>query len=189
MTSQHNHAVLVVQSGGRVNYINATARQWLGLHEGEQPNLEVLARRIRPTDDFLKLCTTEGQMRFSVNGRPLEAVSYQVPGPIPALLGFPAPPRSCLHRAGESKELSESALKILTELSQSVAASPGLSATIQALLENVERLVPADVMEIKLWNARGADAYPLSHRVRARRIRTAARKRSCHNPRQDIPPS
>ena len=42
--SQHNHAVMVVQSGGRVNYVNAMARQWLGLHEGEQPNLEVLAR-------------------------------------------------------------------------------------------------------------------------------------------------
>ena len=84
--SQHNHAVMLVQSGGRVNYVNAMARQWLGLHEGEQPNLEVLARRIRPSDDFLKLCTTEGQMRFSVNGRPLEAVSYQVPGPIPSLL-------------------------------------------------------------------------------------------------------
>ena len=77
---------MIVQSGGRVNYINAMARQWLDLHEGEQPNLEVLARRIRPAEDFLKLCTAEGQMRFSVNGRPMEVVSYQVPGPIPALL-------------------------------------------------------------------------------------------------------
>jgi GAF domain-containing protein/nitrogen-specific signal transduction histidine kinase len=161
--TQHNHAVMVVQSGGRVNYINAMARQWLGLHEGEQPNLEVLARRIRPAEDFLKLCTTEGQMRFSVNGRPLEAVSYQVPGPIPSLLVSLRRPDIASTQGGEFNELSESTLKILTDLSQSVAASPGLSATIQALLENVQRLLPADVLEIKLWNA--ADKTLVSYRI------------------------
>jgi PAS domain S-box-containing protein len=150
--SQHNHAVMLVQSGGRVNYVNAMARQWLDIHEGEQPNLEVLARRIRPMDDFLKLCTTEGQMRFSVNGRPLEAVSYHVPGAIPSLLVSLRRPDLASTQTGEFKQLSESTLKILTDLSQSVAASPGLSATIQALLENMERLLPADVLEIKLWN-------------------------------------
>ncbi len=158
--SIHNHAVLVIQSGGRVNYINTTARQWLGLHEGESPSLEVLARRIHPTDDFLRLCNAEGQMRFSVNGRPLEVVSYQVPGPTPILLVSLRRPDLASNAAGESQELSESALKILTELSQSVAASPGLSATIQALLENVERLVPADVMEIKIWNAESHSLLP-----------------------------
>jgi GAF domain-containing protein len=161
--TQHNHAVMVVQSGGRVNYINAMARQWLGLHEGEQPNLEVLARRIRPAEDFLKLCTTEGQMRFSVNGRPLEVVSYQVPGPIPSLLVSLRRPDIASPQGSEFKELSESTLRILTDLSQSVAASPGLSATIQALLENVQRLLPADVLEIKLWNAE--DKTLVSYRI------------------------
>jgi hypothetical protein len=84
--SHHDHAVLIVQSGGRVDYANDTARQWLDLHDGEQPNLEVLARRIRPSEDFLKLCVGEGQVRFSVNGRPMEAVSYQIPGPAASLL-------------------------------------------------------------------------------------------------------
>ncbi len=158
--SPHNHAVMLVQSGGRVNYINTMARQWLGLHEGEQPNLEVLARRIRPTEDFLKICTTEGQMRFSVNGRPLEAVSYQVPGPIPALLVSLRRPDLASTQPGEFKEASESTLKILTDLSQSVAASPGLTATILALLENVERLLPADILEIKLWNAEEKTLVP-----------------------------
>jgi GAF domain-containing protein/sensor histidine kinase regulating citrate/malate metabolism len=161
--TQHNHAVIVVQSGGRVNYINTMARQWLGLHEGEQPNLEILARRIQPAEDFLKLCTTEGQMRFSVNGRPLEAVSYQVPGPIPFLLVSLRRPDIASKQGGEFKELSDSTLKILTDLSQSVAASPGLSATIQALLENVQRLLPADVLEIKIWNA--ADKTLVPYRI------------------------
>src|SRR5512140_3431196 len=57
-TSAHTHAVLIVQAGGRVNFINSTAREWLELHDGEQPNLENLARHIRPSDEFLKLCTS-----------------------------------------------------------------------------------------------------------------------------------
>ncbi|MGB8215573.1 MAG: GAF domain-containing protein [Anaerolineales bacterium] len=158
--SRPNQAVMIVQSGGRVNYINATARQWLDLHEGEQPNLEMLARRVRPSDDFLRLCTKEWQTRFSVNGRPMEAVSYQVPGPIPSLLISLRRVDTAFALAGDPKELSGSVLKILTSLSQSVAASPGLSATIQALLENLERLVPADVLEIKLWNAEDQTVTP-----------------------------
>ena len=154
------HAVMLVQAGGRVDYVNDTARMWLDMQPGEQPNLEVLARRIRPTDDFLKLCTTEGQMLFSVNGRPMEIVSYRVPGALPALL-------VSLHRSdaggspsGQAMQISESALKILTDLSQSLASSLGLPAVLQALLENIERLIPADMLEIKLWNADGKTLIP-----------------------------
>ena len=43
----HGHAVLVVHPGGRVNYVNEAAREWFDLREGEQPDLELLARRIR----------------------------------------------------------------------------------------------------------------------------------------------
>ena len=150
---QHDHAVMLIQSGGRVGYLNATARQWLALREGESPNLEVVARRIRPSEDFLKLCSTEGQMRFSVNGRPLDVASYQVPGVTPAWLVSLRRPEMAATGTGQSNELSGSAFKILTDLSQSVAASLGLPATIQALLQNMRRLVPADLLEIKLWNS------------------------------------
>ncbi len=152
-SSQQHHAVMVIQSGGRVNYVNAIARQWFEIHEGEQLNLEVLAKRIRPTDDFLKLCTGEGQMRFTVRGRPVEAASYQIPGPIPSLLVSFRMPDRISTRPGVSTEAPELALKILTNLSQSLATSPGVAATIQTLLENTERLVPVDFLELKLWNA------------------------------------
>ncbi len=152
-SSRNAHAVMVVQSGGRLNYVNAIARQWLDLQDGEQPTLEVLARRIHPSDDFLKICGTEGQMRFSVNGRPMEVISYQVPGPVQSMLVSLRRPDVGFIRPVDSEEISKSALKILTDLSQSVAMSLGLSDTIQAILENVERLVSADILEIKLWNA------------------------------------
>ncbi len=158
--SNHNHAVLIVQSGGRVDYINATARQWLDVHDGEHPNLEVLARRIRPSDDFLKLCATEGQVRFSVNGRPMEAVSYQVPGLAASLLISMRRPDLATAQVGEVQEISNSAMKILTDLGKSVAASPDLDSTIQAILENLERLVPKDLLEIKIWKNENQTLIP-----------------------------
>jgi PAS domain S-box-containing protein len=165
--SSHTHAVLMVQPGGRVDYVNTLARQWFDLHEGEQPNLEVLARRIRPSEDFLKICAVEGQARISVNGRPMECVSYQVPGTNQSML-------ISMNRSGitsalvaGSKEVSGSALKILTDFSQSVAASLGLLVTIQTILENIERLVPADMLEIKLWEAEGQTLIPFHFRAGA----------------------
>jgi len=158
--SSHTHAVLLVQPGEQVDYVNTVARQWFDLHEGEQPNLEVLARRIRPSEDFLKICAVEGQARFSVNGRPMECVSYQVPGTNQSMLISMSRPGITSALLTESKEVSGSALKILIDFSQLVAASLGLPATIQTILENVERLVPADMLEIKLWEAEGQTIIP-----------------------------
>ena len=108
---EHDHAVMLVQSGGRVDYLNATARKWLDLLAEEDPNLEVIARRILPAEEFLKLCAAEGQMRLSVNGRPMEVVSYQVPGPTPAWLVSMRRPDIASSESGQSNELSGSALK------------------------------------------------------------------------------
>jgi PAS domain S-box-containing protein len=158
--SGHTHAVLVVQQGGRVDYVNAMARQWFELHEGEQPNLEALARHIRPSEDFLKICAMEGQLRLSVNGRPVDCVSFLVPGTSQSMLVSMSRPSLTSGLLTEPREVSDSALKILTEFSQAVVASLGLPATIQTILENIERLVPADFLEIKLWNADAQTLLP-----------------------------
>ncbi len=165
--SVHDHAVLIVQSGGRINYINSTGRRWLELHDSEQPNLETLAKRIRPSEDFLKLCTEEGQVRFSVNGRPMEAVSYHVPGLAESLLISMRRPDLASAEVWQSQEISNSALKILTDLGRAVAASPDLSTTIQVILDNLERLIPSDVLEIKLWKNENRVLIPYRMGLRA----------------------
>src|SRR5918995_4369185 len=81
-----NEAVLIVQIGGRVEYANDLTREWFGLREGEQPDLERLIRRARPAEDFLNLCARQGQKRLSVGGRLVDATSYQIPGPYPLML-------------------------------------------------------------------------------------------------------
>ncbi len=85
-TPEHEYAVLIIQSGGRVDYVNAEARKIFGLTEDEAPNLERLARRSRPSNVFWELCTSEKKARLAVGGKLLEGVSYRVPGRYPAIL-------------------------------------------------------------------------------------------------------
>ena len=59
--------------------MNAAARSIFNLQAEEIPNLERLARRVRPPKEFIRICSTEGSARFSVNGRLLEASSYNIP--------------------------------------------------------------------------------------------------------------
>ncbi|MCJ7434276.1 MAG: GAF domain-containing protein, partial [Anaerolineales bacterium] len=151
-TTSNVDAVLIVQSGGRVEYVNALARQLFDLQEDEYIDLERLARRARPSDHFLALCATAGQKRITINGKLAEATSYQVPGAYPTVLvtlrGMD------LATALETKtDSSGSILKVITDFNQSIASNLELQAILQAILENVSRLVPSDILEVKVWDA------------------------------------
>ncbi len=149
--SSVNQAVLLVQAGGRIDYANPTVREWFEIRENENPNLEILARRIRPSEDFLKLCAAEGQARFSLNGRPVEGNSYQVPGAVSGML-VSLRRSELLMGLTQADQAAGSALKILTDFSQTVSVNMGVKATVQAVLENMERMIPADMLEVRMWN-------------------------------------
>lgn len=171
----HQDAVLLVESGGRVAYINQAGREYFNAWEDE-PNLESLARRTRPSENFLMLCASEGQTRFSLNGRFVEATSYFTPG-LPSngsghkggMLVTLHKPRLVLEGGGslqpaaaglgdetpallQDGELAPQALQIFTELSQAMAANLDLKATLLTILESVERLLPSDILEITVWD-------------------------------------
>ncbi|MFH2102825.1 MAG: GAF domain-containing protein [Chloroflexota bacterium] len=146
----HDHAVLVLHAGGRVEYANQAARDWFGLREGEPPNLELIARNIRPGGKFLELCVEEGGDRFSLTGRPIDVTSYRVPGPVPVMMVTLHRP-DALASSAEPTDGSGSMLKLLTDFSQAIFTSHGLKVSLQAVMDNVEKLVPADYMEIKIW--------------------------------------
>ncbi len=155
--------VVVLQAGGRVEYVNERAREWFSLQPTDSADLDGLLRRVRPPDEFLAICAAPGQRRLSVNGRPVEATSYTVPGTVPQMLVSlrsldlaPAP-------GVESHELSSSILRTVTDYSSSIASSLDLESALRSILESVRRLVPADVLEIKTWDeeARAFVAYRL----------------------------
>ncbi len=147
----HDHALLLIRTGGRIEYVNEAARQLLDLREGEIPGLDSLTRYIRPVDDFYKLCTSEGQARLSINRAPIQATSYQVPGQLPGHLITLLAPEAVSGISGESFGQTGTTLEMLTSFSQAVSIDKGIRATIQSILEGLEKMVSADVLKISLW--------------------------------------
>ena len=146
----HHDAVLILELGGRIQAINALAREWFNLTSDELPNIEALGRRTRPSESFLELCAGEGQARFSINGKLVDANSYRVPGNFPTILMVIRPAEMLnLARSGEDT-LSAASLKTVSEFGQAIASSLSLEDTIASILLNVERLVPSDFLEIKI---------------------------------------
>jgi PAS domain S-box-containing protein len=179
-----DEAVLVVQRGGRLIYLNHAARELFDFWETDL-NLESLARRARPGETFLMLCANEGQARFHLNGRFVEGSSYFLPGDIAggqsglsAMLVTLRRPKLVLdHRPiptdgseiqqmGQEEEfqpatnVSGQAFGFFTELTQAMASSLDLETTLQTILENFERLFPSDYMEITIWDADAGHAVP-----------------------------
>lgn len=171
-SSNLNEAILIVQFGGRVEYVNDLAREWFGLREGEPADLERLVRRARPAEDILNLCAQQGQKRLSVGGRLVDATSYQVPGPYPVML-------VTMRSVELAMSLSEtgadsSILQTISDFGKNVSASLNLDDTLYAILLNVSHLVPADVLEVKIWDEASQSLIPYtlessgsSHVVRA----------------------
>jgi GAF domain-containing protein len=148
--SHTNEALLIVQAGGRVEYINNLAREWFGLHPNEPADLERLVRRARPAEELLNLFVIQGQKRLSVSGRLVEATSYQVPGQYPLMFVImrSAELAANLEEAGSQSSI----LQIVSDFGRNVTSSLELEDTLHAILLNVSQLVPADLVEVKLFS-------------------------------------
>ncbi len=150
-SSNTNEAILLIRSGGRVEYLNDRAREWFGLRPEEPLDLEQLIHRTRPAEEFLELCARQGYKRLSVGGRLAEVTSYHVPGPYLMML-------LAMRNVELSKGITEagadsSILQLVTDFGRNVTASLDLEETLRAILLNVSRLVPADLLEVKTWDA------------------------------------
>ncbi len=151
VVEQHRDAVMVVEPGGRILYVNTQVKEWFGL---EEPSLERYARRTRPSEAFLGVCATEGQARFFVGGRLVEAASHLVPHPTVGkvmVVSMRRPHIVSLSDGGE--QTSGQTIEMLAELSQSMASSLDLETTLRAILDGVEHLVSSDFAEITVWDA------------------------------------
>jgi GAF domain-containing protein/nitrogen-specific signal transduction histidine kinase len=157
-SSKSNDAVIIIQPGGRVEYISALARTYFNMHENEPYDLERLARSVRPADDFLDLCATPGHKRVSISGKLVEISSFEVPGQYPMIL-LSMRGRELIPALEQSNGATGEILSLITEFSQSVAAKLDLQTTVQSILENVSRLVSSDMLELGL---RDEDNRPLN---------------------------
>ncbi|TLN19050.1 GAF domain-containing protein, partial [bacterium] len=155
--SHHQDAMIVVQMGGRVAQINQRARELFRLEEHEFPDLELLARRVRPSEEFLTLCAAEGQGRFILDGRLAEATSYMLQtgshSVIVVTIRFP-------ELAARQGNVDAQSLQIFTQMTQDMGASLDFNATLESILENVGKLLPADLLEVAMWDATGECFVP-----------------------------
>lgn len=170
-------AIILLQAGGRVEYVSEGARALFDLHENESHDLESLARRVRPSDDFLDLCAAPGSKRVSIGGRLVDIASYEVPGAYPTML-VALRERDPLSVAGAEDSAALEILRVATEFSQTLAASLDLETTVYSILDNVSRLIPSDALELKLWSEerQALVSYRFRH-TRSRRIDTASLSR------------
>ncbi|MBK6794834.1 MAG: GAF domain-containing protein [Anaerolineales bacterium] len=175
--SNTKEAVIVLQPGGRVEYISSAARVYFNLRDDESFDLERLARHVRPSDDFIDLCVTPGAKRVSIGGRPAELASYEVPGVYPRML-ISVRGKEASSTTGNSDEGSNEILRVATEFSQGIAESLDLATTVGSILDHVGRLVPSDVLELKLWSEERNTLIPFRHQPPgATRVVTAALSR------------
>ncbi|HEY5729626.1 MAG TPA: GAF domain-containing protein, partial [Anaerolineales bacterium] len=159
-SSKVNEAILLVQSGGRVEFVNDLAKEWFGLNPGEVPDLERLMRRARPAEEFLFLCAKPGQKRLSIGSHLVEATSYLVPGGYAQMLLAMKP-------VEYSKNLSEtgagsSILHLISDFGRDVSSSLDLEDVLNAVLLNVSQLISSDLLEIKTWNPSSQSLTPFT---------------------------
>lgn len=151
--TRQKDAILIVQPGGRIFSINDRARKILGLAPNEIPNLQRLAKRARPAEDLLSLCATEGQARFLLDGRLVIGSSYVLPiQPENLVVVSLRYPDLSTSRSGDAP-LPPNTLQTFNELTQSIAGSLELEGTLQAIFESVGKMIPADFMEVTIWNS------------------------------------
>lgn len=160
----HTDAVMVVQRGGRILSMNNRARQAFGLQPDESPNLERVVRRVHPTENLMSVFAAEGATQFSLGGRLVQATSYALPGGTDSsiLVSLRFPEFTSNLSTGESG-ISAQTLQFFTQLGQDMAASLDLNTTLQSILQNVEKLIPADFMEITVWDE--ANKYLIPYRL------------------------
>ena len=131
-STKSNEAVILLQPGGRLEHLSDSARDYFDLREDDPYDLESLARRVRPTDDFLDLCIAPGMKRVSISGRLVEMASFEVPGVFPMMLISLR--RSDLSTGLEQgNEISANVLRAATEFSQSISASLDLETTARSI--------------------------------------------------------
>ncbi len=91
----------------------------------------------------------------------MEGTSYrtEVEGESPVLISLRYPEISA-EIGDRAESLSSHTLQTFTQLTQQMAASLDLEETIQAVMSNIEKLIPADFLEITIWDEENQSFIP-----------------------------
>ncbi len=153
--SSQSHAMLLIQSSGKVLSANPVAYEWFGFGGRDTPNLEHIAKKLRPADAFLSLCAAEGEARLALDGRLIEASSCKLASSEQVVMLVTL--KSSQRRESEDESgLPAYAWEVYHRLAGMVGSTLEKEALVLKLLESVEFLFPADRIELSLWDPKGA---------------------------------
>src|SRR5574340_186709 len=147
-----DEGIVVIEPGGRVDFLNARARAWFDLAPQDDPHLDRLLRRVRPSDDFLEVCAQPARKRLNVNGQPVEVTSSRVPGSHPRMLVSMRSLELAAVGPAEATQVSSSLVRIISDFGGAVTASLDLDSVVRSILDGTLRLIPADALELRTWN-------------------------------------
>lgn len=168
--TNNNNLFLLIQPGGKIADLSPGALKLFN-KPGRKPNLENLIRATKPANLFLNLCTREGQATFSLNGKLIEGISRIIPKyqtknqgveflislQQPSLINTQAVtldpssyPEERIHNNLDRKP-SIYTLSTLARINQEITLNLDLDHTIRKILDNCKDLLPADFLELTLW--------------------------------------
>ncbi len=156
-------AVVVARVGGQVNFANEIAEQWFGLG-GVDPDLWTLAQRANPSEALLELFAAEGQAKFTIDGRSVEATSHQIAVGDSIQFIVVMREETPLPTLDKEERGSTRALQVLSEIGQAINASLDLPTTMDSTLEGISRLIPYTAAQICLWEQEFELLRPVARR-------------------------
>ncbi len=152
-------AVVVAREGGRVVYVNPTARRWFGL-DGTEPDLWLMSQQASPVNTFWELFSAPGRATFRLGDRQVEATSHEIQTETGRQLMVVFHERTAEDLTHQRLDPSR-AMVVISDISQTISASLHLSETLNSILASVARIVPYDAGEICLWEPERETLRPL----------------------------
>lgn len=142
-------AVLVISEVGQVLHANPLALAWLGL-EPDGIDLETVAERIEPADNFFALLTGQTSSTFRIGNRYVNASVFYIPDEsrVRAVV--------TLREAGQTLMRTSSinvsqAIELINKINATVTAGMSVESVLQVLLDLITHTVNCDAGEICLW--------------------------------------
>jgi len=144
--------VVVVEPGGRVDFINARARSLFDMSPADAASLSRLLRGVRPAEDFLDVCAAPGHVRLNLHGHAVEVSSSRVPGTYPRMLLSIRDIQLTSAGVGADAAIDPSLLRVITDFGAEISASLDIESVVRSVLDSTVRLLPADVLELNVWD-------------------------------------
>src|SRR5258708_3038639 len=146
----NENAVIVSEGRGHLVFANQMARHWFDMN-GDEPDLELMANAVQPTEAFLELFGKEGQSTFRIGSRRVEASSHYIPHPVTPQIVVVM--KQMLSSTYDKRQLDPvQAMNVVSEITQTISGSLKLDQTLDSILNSIGSVVAFDSSEITLWD-------------------------------------